>query len=100
MMKPATASATSLRLFYALWPDDATRDALVGLQKIVRGRTTEKQNLHLTLAFLGQQRAETVPTLREILLELPRQDMALVLDRFGYFSRQKIAWIAMTVVPD
>src|SRR5437667_76833 len=44
-----------LRLFYALWPDAATRAALTRLQLAVRGRNMRPENFHLTLAFLGEQ---------------------------------------------
>lgn len=89
-----------LRLFYALWPDDATRDALAHWQETVRGRKINRRNLHLTLAFLGQQPAASVPVLQEILMRLPPTDMTLMLDRAGYFPRAKIAWAGMQVAPD
>src|SRR5690606_7943609 len=45
------------RIFFALWPDDATRGAIErACRQAVRrsgGRPTAKRNLHLTVAFLG-----------------------------------------------
>lgn len=95
-----TGSIKSVRLFYALWPDDATRAALVRWQDHVQGRKIAPDNLHITLAFLGQQPTTLIPTLQTILTSLPSPDMTLVLDRLGYFSRHRIAWAGIQEVPD
>ena len=89
----------SQRLFYALWPDADTRTAITRLQSTIQGRLTQTRNLHMTLAFLGQQPSERMPPLQHILSDLPIIDMPLVLDRIGYFSRNRIAWIGMSDVP-
>lgn len=51
------SGAPARRLFFALWPDDEQRAALVQAScKIVRhcgGRPVPASNLHVTLAFLG-----------------------------------------------
>lgn len=89
----------SLRLFYALWPDDVTRAALANLQVAISGRRTRHENLHLTLAFLGQQPAAVLPVLQKILAILPQADMMLELDRIGYFTKSRIAWAGMHAAP-
>ena len=53
-----------MRLFVAVTPDDAMRRAVLQVQRSVaagltRGSLTRAENLHLTLAFLG----ETPPAL-------------------------------------
>jgi 2'-5' RNA ligase len=90
----------SHRLFYALWPDDATRAALAGLQLATSGKQTRYQNLHITLAFLGKQPASLLPTFTHILAHLPAAPMTLILDRVGYFVRNRIAWAGMHHVPE
>lgn len=90
----------SLRLFYALWPDDATRAALLRLQTPLQGRKTNYQNFHLTLAFLDRQPATLLPVLQDILANFPKPDLPLVLDRIGYFTQQRLAWASMHAVPD
>ena len=87
------------RLFFALWPDDATRDALASLQVRINGRSMRRDNLHLTLAFLGEQDDAVLSTLTEILHDLPKADLPLFLDRIGFFPRQRIAWIGMHDAP-
>lgn len=93
-------TSESLRLFYALWPDDATSSALMQLQSPMHGRTVPYSNLHLTLVFLGQQPAALLPDLKDILNHLPRSDITLTLDRVGHFPRNRIAWAGMRHAPD
>ncbi len=99
MNLPAPASQ-SMRLFYALWPDDATRSALQRLQMLVDGRHTRYSNLHVTLAFLGEQPVAHLPVLKAILAGLPRTEILLQIDRLGYFPKSRIAWAGTHAVPD
>jgi 2'-5' RNA ligase len=63
-------AATTRRLFFALWPDEAQRSGLVhAAVKAVRhsgGRPVPLSNLHVTLAFLGSVPAARVPDLQRI----------------------------------
>src|SRR3569833_3284681 len=93
------ASGT-MRLLYALWPDDAVRAFFMRLLIVFKGRHTAYANLHLTLAFLGQQPAHLLPTLQTILSQLPGKSIPLVIDRAGYFRKQRIAWAGMHAAPD
>jgi len=94
-----TTNTPTRKLFYALWPNDAERAALAALQAGVQGRYTPRAKLHITLAFLGQQPADTVPTLLAILDELSLPPLRLEIDCYGYFARPRIAWAGMTQVP-
>jgi RNA 2',3'-cyclic 3'-phosphodiesterase len=62
------APPDSLRLFLALWPDDAVRDALRAARDAwawPRGATpVATPRLHLTLHFLGSVPADRLPGLR------------------------------------
>lgn len=95
-----TSKTESLRLFFALWPDDTTRTALMQLQAPLRGRLISYDNLHLTLAFLGQQPATLLPDLKEMLVHLTSMTATLTLDRLGYFTRNRIAWAGTHQAPD
>ena len=90
----------NLRLFYALWPDQATRSALARLQAGVAGRPVQAGNLHLTLAFLGMQSRALLPQLEQILSQLASPVIELAVDRLGYFPKNKIAWAGMQQVPE
>ena len=91
--------ADSLRLFYALWPDEEIRNRLAALQSHVNGRKVVPENLHMTLAFLGQQSRELLPTLHQAIDELPFDSMTLEIDRFGYFNKPQVAWAGLSSAP-
>ncbi len=62
--------ASTRRLFFALWPDAAQRQELEhAVGKAVRrcgGRPVPGQNLHVTLAFLGNVPIERIPELQRL----------------------------------
>lgn len=87
------------RLFYALWPDETTRAHLKRLQESVIGRKVSPENLHLTLAFLGNQATSLLPVLARLLDKLPAQSFTLGIDRYGYFSKPRIAWAGPSDTP-
>lgn len=88
-----------LRLFYALWPDEATRKALAKWRHVLKGRLVPVHNLHITLAFLGNQPAHLLPDLRSALESLDSPPMTLRMDILGHFSRSRVAWAGMSVIP-
>lgn len=63
------------------------------------GRPVPADNLHLTLAFLGQQPVGLLPVLRALPLHWADFDCLLQFDRLGYFSRPRIAWAGMQHIP-
>jgi 2'-5' RNA ligase len=91
--------ARTARLFYALWPDAATRMKLAALQQQVSGRLMSAQNLHLTLAFLGNQPQTRLPDLEQVLYALPLQSMQLEIDSLDYFNKPRIAWAGPSAAP-
>jgi 2'-5' RNA ligase len=94
------ANQSSLKLFFALWPDERTRAALARLQSPVVGRHTPLNKLHLTMAFLGQQSIDALPVLFDILQAVPVPAMRLEIDCYGYFTKPHIAWAGMSAPPD
>jgi len=90
---------SSPRLFYALWPDPDTARRLGGLQKSVQGRKTHIEDLHLTLAFLGNQPGDRLPLFERILSGLDLPALTLRIDTLGHFPNVGIAWAGMTHAP-
>ncbi len=87
------------RLYYALWPDEPTFRALEAAQADVVGRKVKADQLHLTLAFLGNQPIAKLPALAAVLEQLPQLGCVIELDQYGYFKQQQIAWIGPSEVP-
>jgi 2'-5' RNA ligase len=90
-------AAGSSRVFFALWPDDALRAVLAALAREVaretRGRPPAESNVHLTLAFLGEQPAQRVKALLKLASSLGGTRFALTFDEIGCFRRSGVAWL-------
>ncbi|MFZ4702439.1 MAG: RNA 2',3'-cyclic phosphodiesterase [Candidatus Methylumidiphilus sp.] len=85
------------RLFFALWPENSVRDALKEIVRQLRPNITarwiEPENLHITLAFLGDvatgrlpdlaQAAETVSSLSSVCVDLS-------LDRVEHWRKPQV----------
>lgn len=86
------------RLFFALWPDDALRAAMVAATdtacSALRGRRMPAQNLHATLAFIGAVDPQQRDCLESAADAVVAQPFDLVLDRLGYFARPQVLWLA------
>jgi 2'-5' RNA ligase len=104
MSEPYSPPATSarprtLRVFYALWPGEEARRTLLALAKDVatagRGRAPPPQNMHLTLAFVGEVAAERLPALQAIGARAAAAGSPFTLrfDRLGSFRDSGIAWL-------
>ncbi|MCA1925864.1 MAG: RNA 2',3'-cyclic phosphodiesterase [Thiobacillus sp.] len=97
MADTAPPQAETLRLFFALWPDDATRDALDRVGKCLHphwgGRRMRADTLHLTLAFLGSLPAESCAALLPRIDVLRAAAFELVLDRAGFWPHNHIGWL-------
>jgi len=95
----ASSVTKQTRLHYALWPEETTLLELEGAKRDVVGRKVKPEQLHLTLAFLGNQPIDRLPALAAVLAQLPPQGFVLDLDRYGYFIQQRIAWIGPAEAP-
>ena len=93
-----------LRLFFALWPEDATRAALAGWSSAIHrqsgGRATRAETIHLTLAFLGDTDPARLPELEAAAARVRPRRFEFVLDEPGCWSHNKIAWAGATHVPE
>ncbi|HET8700351.1 MAG TPA: RNA 2',3'-cyclic phosphodiesterase [Nitrococcus sp.] len=89
------------RLFLALWPNEAVRCAVADLARrlIPSGRRVPPENLHVTLAFLGNVAGEATPRVWAIGANLAGSEFALELNRIGCWPRQRISWIAPSRTP-
>jgi len=94
-----------VRVFFAVWPDRAARDALAALARDTaaqaQGRAPRIENLHLTLAFIGEVAADRIKALRAIGIKVARASspFTLTLDRLGAFRDAGIAWAGASAPP-
>lgn len=95
-----------MRLFVAVRFDGAaldalcrTRDALARVK--LRGRMTARENLHLTLAFLGEQPERAVPAIRQAMERAAGAPFALTLAAPGRFRQERgdIWWTGVQPCP-
>ena len=96
------------RLFFALSPDAATRDAIYrashNAARANGGRVVPPENFHITLAFLGspppeleeQVAAKAVATADDV----QAQPFSFELDTFGYWPAAKVVWYGCSTPPE
>lgn len=90
------------RVFFALWPDEATRDALVTLRAAHpgNGRDVPRAHLHLTLAFAGSVDSRQVAAIQSgaDALHAPAA-FDLWLDRLDGFAQARVQWLGPSDPP-
>jgi 2'-5' RNA ligase len=98
-----TPEPATLRLFFALWPDDATRDALNRTGKWLHqhwgGRRMRAETVHITLAFLGVTPAAQLDALVACADSVETEAFELVLDEAGYWRHNRIGWLGASEAP-
>lgn len=92
-----------MRLFFALWPDSDVRRELAGwvsaLRARVRGRPTRTENLHATLAFVGEVDPAAVTRLGDVAAALRAPAVDLALDAVHYWPHNGIVYAACSNMP-
>lgn len=86
--------APSVRLFFALWPQEEARKQLARLARRIAdqcaGRCVRPENLHLTLAFIGEVDSSVVPILRQAGSAIHRTSFDLLLDKLHCWGKGSI----------
>ena len=99
-----TRAPRPARVFFALWPDDGVRDALHREAQILHsncgGRAMRRENLHLTLVFVGAVAVERLADLKAAAGSITGSSFELVLDQLGYWRHNRIVWAAPLSVPE
>lgn len=92
-----------MRLFFALWPGATTRARLdrwgQALHEQCGGRRTRAEDLHLTLAFLGNVDDALVPAVEAAMDRVEPRRFLLSLDQPGYWRKNSIAWAGASAAP-
>jgi RNA 2',3'-cyclic 3'-phosphodiesterase len=81
------------RLFFALWPDDETRQALAGLTQSIGDKKLKwvpPHNFHVTLVFLGSIDTDTESLIKQAVAEISARPFTLTFDSLSYWSKPGI----------
>lgn len=92
-----------MRLFFALWPTSQTQRvwhaALAPSVMPLGGRRIPADNLHLTLAFLGELPGSRINALLSLAEDLPREPITLRFDRIESWKKPGLACLRPTETP-
>jgi len=98
-----TVTKKSVRVFFALWPQEDERAVMASwqmpLQKLCGGRLTPAEKLHNTLVFLGDVEFERLETLQLAAQEVSGTGFELVFDLARYWGHNHIVYAAPGSVP-
>jgi RNA 2',3'-cyclic 3'-phosphodiesterase len=93
----------TVRVFFALWPDEAVRDQLdlAGrkLHEALGGRRMRRENLHLTLVFLGNIPAHRLPDAIAAAEGVEIAPFSIDFDRYVCWKHNRVGFLAPTLVP-
>ena len=94
---------SSLRLFFALWPNEAARTTLAAWQPKLRelcgGTAMRADTLHSTLVFLGEVKANRLEALLLAAQEVTCATFEIEFDVARYWGHNHIAYAAPQQVP-
>jgi RNA 2',3'-cyclic 3'-phosphodiesterase len=89
-----------VRLFFALWPPAETAQALGRWATEVReqagGKLTAIENIHLTLAFLGEAEPDKAAAAAR---RVKARRHALPIETARYVKKNEMVWVAPATVP-
>lgn len=98
-----TESDAPRRVFFALWPEGVTLDALdaaahLGVARC-GGRRMRRDSLHMTLLFIGAAGPAELERLCGVADGVRLAPFAMTLDRFGYWPHNRILWAGSHAAP-
>jgi 2'-5' RNA ligase len=91
------------RVFFALWPDDAAREALSAAAHdgvaLCGGRRMRSDSLHMTLAFIGAVSAAQLDALCATAAGVRVAPFDAVFDHLGFWPHNRILWAGCSAPP-
>jgi 2'-5' RNA ligase len=97
------SAAPGTRVFFALWPHPAVRDALaaaaVKAQAECAGRATPAAKLHVTLFFVGEIERARLGALEACAAAVRAERFTLDMDVLGYWRHNRIVWAGARQTP-
>lgn len=102
-MSRTPGAVATQRLFFALWPEPEVQQRLARVAQAVLpehvGRAVPAQNLHCTLAFLGNVDADQRACVEAAASAVQAPAFELSMDRCGYFRRPQVLWLGCRETP-
>lgn len=96
--------AKSQRLFFAIWPDESLCRLLQARSKSwlgkIKGRSVPTENLHITLAFLGNVDDEQQRCLEQMAGKIALPGFQLDLNRLAYWPGPRVVWAGASETPE
>ena len=91
------------RLFFALWPSDELRQQLAQVSQqvaqTISGKAVKLNNLHMTLAFLGNIESPTKRCMQQAAETLQEKSFQLNLSTLGYWTKPHILYLGIGQMP-
>ena len=96
--KPETA-----RIFFALWPERETQQALLrhgrDIHRLTDGALTRLESIHLTLVFLGEIDVARIEVARAAGAAAEFKPFTLSIETAGCWNHNRVAWLAPRNTP-
>lgn len=95
-------SEQTQRLFFALWPDAATRQGVVRILHSLprkQGKPVAPEKLHITLAFIGSVESHTRDCLADHARGVVGEAFTIALLQLGFFRRSRVLWLGSQTCP-
>jgi 2'-5' RNA ligase len=90
-------------MFFALWPDETVRALLMrqGLKmhRLLGGKLTREESVHLTLVFLGDVALERVAALQMRAAAMRFEPFVLRVEQAGCWRHNSIGWVGPNQTP-
>jgi len=90
------------RLFFALWPDESTRQILTRLTATFSaqaGKLVVPNNLHVTLVFLGTVDQTTASAIKQRACDISVEPFELTFESLNYWQQPKICCLTCKDIP-
>jgi len=89
------------RLFFALWPSDATRKSVGQFSQRIKARDlkiVKADNLHVTLVFLGNVDAQTERVIRQKASSIRAQAFILNFNQLAFWHKPRVLCLLSQLV--
>ncbi|MDX1455795.1 MAG: RNA 2',3'-cyclic phosphodiesterase [Gammaproteobacteria bacterium] len=85
------------RVFFALWPDETTREAVMAASReaveACGGKAVPEDNFHITLRFLGNASGSDIRKMKKAAKAANGVPQKFTLDRLGYWAGPEVLWM-------